>query len=418
MTTPSSAMGQGGEWVVVGLPGSGGGAALLRAAVFPPSLRFLDGDENAAAAALAAATRGAEAPQTSTRLIDALRQALAAEDQPTSAATRPRRLAPVPAAAASQTTAAETAVADEAATAAPLLLHAEFSIAAAGPRPPAEIVAALATPPAGTAAPPQIFWRTRLEAVGEELFRLLLNHPRVTLVHVEEYGSSSPEDTGPVATRRSAQAVAKLAQAGFLAPVEIRSRSSNPAFWLRHGEQWNVVNRGAGLILAPDPAVVDADRFADALLSVYEAAFLPANRLSPISGFLAALGGRGSALPFPTMYFPWGDDQPAPRLCRWRDLAGHRCGTFGANRRDWECRLAERVYPRLLSSIRSDALAQAQGPARQSGIRLLAGIRQGKLVFAAEPVVEGGSTRAGRDEAGTPQPRDENGGDGDEPSGR
>lgn len=418
MPPQSSRTDQVGEWLVVELPGPDAGTALLRVSVFPPVLLLLDGDANTAAAALAAAQTGGDAPQSCTPLIEAIRQGLAAEEPSPPVATRPRRLATGPAAAGSGTTTLEPCAGDKATPAAPVPLHADLSRAATGLEPLAEIVAALVTAPAETADPPQVFLRTPLEAVGEELLRLLLDHPRLTLVHVEECGPGSQEGADPVTSQRSAQAVATLAQAGFMVPVEVRSRSSDPAFWLDHGALWNVVNRGAGLILAPDPAVVDADQFADALLSVYEAAFLPANRLSPMSGFLASLGARESALPFPTLYFPWGDEQPAPRHCRWRDLAGHRCGTLRANCRDWECRLAECVYPRLLGSIRSDALAQAQGLTRRSGSRLFARIRQGKLVFAAEPAAEGEGLRTGRDEARTPQSGIENGEDGDEPGGR
>ncbi len=418
MPPQSSRTDQVGEWLVVELPGPDAGTALVRVSVFPPVLLLLDGDANAAAAALEAAETWSDAPPSCTPLIEAIRQGMAAEEPSPPTATKPRRLDPVPAATVNRTTAPEAGEGDATTTASPVLLHADLSRAATGPGPLSEIVAAIVTAPAATAAPPRVFLRTRLEAVGEELLGLLLDHPRLTLVHVEEDGPGSQEGADPVACRRSAQTVATLAQAGFMVPVEVRSRSSDPAFWLDHGAQWNLVNRCTGLILAPDPAVVDADQFADALLSVYEAAFLPASRLCPMSGFLAALGGRESALPFPAMYFPWGDGQSAQRLCRWGGLAGHRCRAAGASRVDWECRLADRIYPYLLTSLRSDALAQSQGPGRRPGRRLFVRIRQGKLVFAAEPVAEAAGSLASRDEACTPQFGIENGGDGDEPSGR
>lgn len=235
------------------------------------------------------------------------------------------------------------------------------------------------------AAALRVFVRARLHEASAKLVDFLLDYPEVTVIHVDHCERLLLEDTDGA---RSASAVAELAQTGLCVPVEIAVHPKKLSSLRSRCQQWVAVNRGAGIIVSCSPGEVDPVRFAETLIELHEASLVPSDRLAPVCVFIASLGGRGSALPFPRGLAQSGttESQVADSPCAWHGLRGHSCASEGHAADHWNCRVADVLYPHVLSELAAQMAGNAEQARQSSGRRLRAGVFQGQLAFTYEPV--------------------------------
>lgn len=229
------------------------------------------------------------------------------------------------------------------------------------------------------------FVRARLHEASPTLVDFLLDYPEVTIVHVDHCERPLLEETEDA---RSASAVAELAQTGLCVPVEIAVHPKELSSLRCRCKQWIAINRGAGIIVSCSPGEVDPVRFAETLIELHEASLVPSDRLAPVCVFIASLGGRRSALPFPRGLAQLGaiGSQAADSPCDWHGLQGHSCVVESGATGNWNCRVAGTLYPHLLSELAAQIASNAEQARQSSGRRLRALVSQAKLVFTSEPL--------------------------------